>query len=254
MYRTSILLNRAGSGIVRRPHVRTSSLLVSVIVHGGAFAAIVGFGAYAMAKKPRPVAHLEIRQQEASVQAPKQTLPDPDVVPEQVREDVVIDDVQVDEPEPVEPQVTQPSKVDDRVLSPSEVLQGFTLERITKPVEQPAEPIEVEPAPAKPIKQAAPQSVAQVFMPATRSDNVEPEYPDRERRQMREGMVVVRVFVDVDGSVERAELLKPSRYRGFNKSALAAARKWTFTPATRGGVAVKSETDIEVEFRLTDEE
>jgi TonB family protein len=59
--------------------------------------------------------------------------------------------------------------------------------------------------------------------------------------------------VSTDGSVEHASLLTPSRYKGFNQSALAAARKWTFAPATRGGVAVKSETDIEVEFRLTDD-
>lgn len=249
-----LLMNRAASGIVRRPSVRTSSLLVSIVVHGAAIATVVGIGTYAVQRQSRPLAHLEIRQQEASAPAPQRPLPDPDVKPEDVVDEVVVSDVRVDQPEPIEEVTpTDSAKVDDRVLSPSEVLQGLTLEKIIKkPTPVPPEPV-TKPA-AVAVEAAVPKpSEPQVFMQAQRSDNIEPAYPLRERRQMREGVVVVRVVVAADGSVEHAELIKPSRYRGFNKSALAAARQWTFAPAKRGGVAVKSETDIEVEFRLTDD-
>lgn len=257
-WRTSFLLNLTGSGIVRRPNVRTSSLLVSIAVHGAAVATVVGFGAYALQSQNRPLAHLEIRHQQASSLAPQRTLPDPDVVPEQLVEHVVVNDVRVDEQtdeqtdESADEQAIASATVDDRMLSPSEVLQGVTLERVKVPSPVPVVPAkshEPQPAPAVVPKLSEPQ----VFMQAQRSDNVEPVYPARERRQMREGLVVVRIVVSTDGSVEHASLLTPSRYKGFNQSALAAARKWTFAPATRGGVAVKSETDIEVEFRLTDD-
>lgn len=216
---------------------------------------MVGFGAYALQSQNRPLAHLEIRQQQANAPAPQRTLPDLDVVPEQLVEDVVLSDVQVDE-QPTEQPTEQPAAgsaiVDDRVLSPSEVLQGVTLERVKNPSPVPVVPAkldEPQPAPTVVPKQSEPQA----FLQAKRSDNVEPIYPARERRQMREGKVVVRVVVSTDGSVEQALLVKPSRYKGFNKSALDAARQWMFAPATRGGVAVKSETDIEIEFRLTDD-
>jgi len=249
-----LLMNRAASGIVRRPSVRTSSLLVSIVVHGAAIATVVGIGTYAVQQQNRPLAHLEIRQQEASAPAPQRPLPDPDVVPEEVVEDVVVSDVRVDQPEPVEEVTpTESAKVDDRVLSPSEVLQGVTLEKVIKKP-KPVPPEAVATPVAVAVEAAVPKpSEPQVFMQAQRSDNVEPVYPIRERNQMREGIVVVRVIVAKDGSVEEAKLIKPSRFRGFNKSALAAARQWTFAPAKRGGVAVKSETDIEVEFRLTDD-
>lgn len=217
---------------------------------------MVGFGAYALQSQNRPLAHLEIRHRQASSLAPQRTLPDPDVVAEQLVEHVVVNDVRVDEQtdeqtdESADEQAIASATVDDRMLSPSEVLQGVTLERVKVPSPVvPAKSHEPQPAPAVVPKLSEPQ----VFMQAQRSDNVEPVYPARERRQMREGLVVVRIVVSTDGSVEHASLLMPSRHEGFNQSALAAARKWTFAPATRGGVAVKSETDIEVEFRLTDD-
>ncbi|MFT4842317.1 MAG: hypothetical protein ACI90M_002791 [Candidatus Azotimanducaceae bacterium] len=50
---------------------------------------------------------------------------------------------------------------------------------------------------------------------------------------------------------QRVELVKKSRFHGFNTTAVATARTWRLAPATRGGVAVVSETDIEIVFQLT---
>ena len=144
---------------------------------------MVGFGAYALQSQSRPLAHLEIRQQQASQPAPQRTSPDSEVVPEQLVEDVVVAELPPEEP-PVEPSQqppTEPLVVDDRVW-PSDVLQAVTLERVQRPA---------PPAPAVVPKESRPQ----VFLQAQRSDNVEPVYPKRERRQMREGLVVVRVVV-----------------------------------------------------------
>ena len=228
---------------------------MSIAVHGAAIATVVGLGAYTLQNQPPPLAHLEIQHQQASAPSPQRRLPDPDVVPEQLVEDVVVTEVQVEEQpdeQPQEERAADAAIVDDRVMSPAEVLQSLTLERVKQPAPAPvvpAQPDEVEPAPTVDPKQSEPQ----VFLQAQRSDNVTPVYPKRERRQMREGMVVVHVVVGTDGSVESVSLVKRSRHEGFNRSALEAARQWTFAPATRGGVAVLSELDIEVEFRLTDD-
>ena len=63
---------------------------------------------------------------------------------------------------------------------------------------------------------------------------------------------MLSVFVEADGSVADVTLKTPSRYAGFNRAALRAARGWQFDPATRGGVAVAGAIDVEVAFRLTD--
>ena len=49
---------------------------------------MVGLGAYTLQNQPRPLAHLEIQHQQASAPSPQRRLPDPDVVPEQLVEDV----------------------------------------------------------------------------------------------------------------------------------------------------------------------
>lgn len=181
-------------------------------------------------------------------------MPDPEVVEEQVLEDAVVVEVEVEEP-PVEQPKEQPSaepRVDDRVLSPSEVLERVTLERVKRPVAAPDAPPQEEDL--EPQRTAVPPpSDARASVDAQRSDNIIPVYPRRELRQGREGSVVVHVVIAADGSVTRASLSKRSRFEGFNESALAAARRWTFVPATASGVAVASEQEIEIVFRLKGE-
>lgn len=78
--------------------------------------------------------------------------------------------------------------------------------------------------------------------------NIEPEYPAAAARRSLSGKVVIRLYIDEKGSVERVETLraKPSGY--FEQSAERAFRAAHFTPGMKGGRAVKTKMTIEVSY------
>ncbi len=77
---------------------------------------------------------------------------------------------------------------------------------------------------------------------------VEPPYPEMPRQAGIEGRVTVRVFVDTNGRVRRAEIEKSSPL--FDEVALEAARQWVFTPAKSNGLPVAVWLRIPIDFRL----
>ena len=77
---------------------------------------------------------------------------------------------------------------------------------------------------------------------------VKPEYPQIARDAGMEGKVVVRLLVGVDGQVRRAEIETSSAM--FDADALAAARRWTFTPALTDGKPVMVWVRVPFDFRL----
>ena len=197
------------------------------------------------------VAQIEIQQQVASVAMPVQVVPKLDVTSEDLVESVAVQELEVIE-QPVAEKSVEPTILPDVKPSPSEVMRRLTSDRVlAKAVEPEVAPAEV----TKPVVDPTPPQVAsvpQTYVEAQRSDNKPPIYPKHERRLSREGKVTVRVSIDVNGSVMGVSVIEESRYQGFNRAAVQAARKWKFKPAMRGGVSVDSETDIEVVFRMTD--
>jgi protein TonB len=77
-----------------------------------------------------------------------------------------------------------------------------------------------------------------------------PVYPEEARKSGRQGVVVVRVTVDADGTPENAAILKSSGFSGFDQEALRTVRKWKFRPALLRGRAVKAFHDVRVKFRI----
>jgi protein TonB len=77
----------------------------------------------------------------------------------------------------------------------------------------------------------------------------DPAYPPLAARLRRQARVVVRVLVDENGSVTRAEVASGDKSNlGFNEAALAAARKSTFRPASKDAVSVKMWSEIPFSF------
>src|SRR5262249_20257782 len=75
--------------------------------------------------------------------------------------------------------------------------------------------------------EAGPGVVARVLVEAGK-----PDYPSLAARLRREAKVVVRVLVDEDGRVAKAEVaIEDKTHLGFNEAALAAARKSTYRAA-----------------------
>ncbi|TMD63193.1 MAG: energy transducer TonB, partial [Chloroflexi bacterium] len=82
-------------------------------------------------------------------------------------------------------------------------------------------------------------------------ERVEAAYPDEARNQGLTATVVIRLVIGADGLVSSASLVKGAGH-GFDESALEAARKLRFAPATRDGTAVPVQIDYEIHFELTD--
>ena len=78
--------------------------------------------------------------------------------------------------------------------------------------------------------------------------NIEPEYPKAAARRSLSGKVVIRLYIDETGSVERVETLRADPPGVFEQSAERAFRAAHFTPGMKAGRAVKARMTIEVRY------
>lgn len=76
-----------------------------------------------------------------------------------------------------------------------------------------------------------------------------PQYPYDMRQQKREGTVLVDFIVDETGRVIDAVVVARTN-KGFNAEALKAVRSWTFVPAKRDGICVRSDLGVPIMFSL----
>jgi len=81
----------------------------------------------------------------------------------------------------------------------------------------------------------------------------QPAYPPAERRANREGRVVVRVLIGVDGRVKQVEKVSATSDAFFAATRDRALAKWRFKPATRGDVPIEQWKRMSVSFVLEDE-
>ena len=88
------------------------------------------------------------------------------------------------------------------------------------------------------------------FVPPRLLERVEAAYPDEARKQGLTATVLIQLVVGIDGRVASATLVKGAGH-GFDESALEAARKLRFAPATRDGKPIAVQIDYEVHFELT---
>jgi TonB family protein len=79
-----------------------------------------------------------------------------------------------------------------------------------------------------------------------------PLYSDEARRRGIEGRLVLRARIEPDGRVSEARVAKGLGF-GLDQNALVALRQWRFIPGTRGGTAVASDVELEIEFTLRNE-
>lgn len=103
----------------------------------------------------------------------------------------------------------------------------------------------VEPAPvappmaAAPVAEAAPAPV-RVELPSSDADylkNPRPPYPRLSKALGEQGTVLIRIFVGVDGKVQKAEIKQSSGFDRLDQSALTTVLlRWQFVPGKRAGV------------------
>ena len=77
-------------------------------------------------------------------------------------------------------------------------------------------------------------------------EDIEPKYPDG--ADLRTGRVVLRLLIGDTGLVDDVAVVRAHPPGLFDASALEAFSKARFSPGMAGGVAVKSQITVEVEF------
>ena len=86
--------------------------------------------------------------------------------------------------------------------------------------------------------------------PPTKVRDVKPEYPDEARAKKVQGVVILEVLIDEDGSVADARILRS--IPDFDEVALGAVKQWKFVPTLLNGQATALLMTVTVNFTLSE--
>jgi TonB family protein len=109
----------------------------------------------------------------------------------------------------------------------------------------------VEDVAQAPVTETATPPTPPVVVGARRTKSVKPIYTKLARAEGIEGTILLRVFIDKKGRVDRVKVIKRLGFM-LDESAQKAAMQWRYTPKTVDGVAVRSSKREEVRFVLDD--
>jgi protein TonB len=157
----------------------------------------------------------------------------------------------VDEPvlrQPVDPVIRDPE------LRPTPLTMREP-DPLPVPVDAPQETIGVD---LRPADELPPTGGSGLVQPQISSPSIDPrrplsqpDYPPQLIRESAQGSVDVEIFVQPDGRVADARILKSSGYEAFDRNTLEEAkRRWRLVPATRDGVPVSQWYRLRVVFKL----
>jgi protein TonB len=113
-----------------------------------------------------------------------------------------------------------------------------------------SEPTQVAPAVEPPVARALPAPVIQAKEGANYLNNPRPAYPRLAQREGWEGKVVLRVRVLPNGHVGQTTLQKSAGHSALDEAALEVVKRWTFVPATQGGLPVAGWVTVPLEFQV----
>jgi len=116
------------------------------------------------------------------------------------------------------------------------------------PAVEPEGAPEAEEADAEP-QEFSPDTSAETLA-AVELDNPPPTYPRASQRLREEGEVLLALTISAAGRVVEARVVESSGHSRLDRAAREAVERWTFAPATRGGVAVEWVIEHRVVFRL----
>jgi len=142
---------------------------------------------------------------------------------------IPVPDPTPDDPEPIRVAEELPLDLD---LPPADVLFAGIPDGPPGPA-RPAGILEVGGGVTAPVKLYAPK----------------PIYTEEARAARVQGVVIVRLIVDVDGSVRDVQVLKGLPL-GMTERTVETVREWRFEPALRGGVPVPVFFNITVSFTV----
>ena len=123
------------------------------------------------------------------------------------------------------------------------------------PPAPPAPPARPEPivAAAPPPAPPAPPAPPRIDLPSSNADylrNPPPPYPPMSKRLGEQGRVVVRAFIQLDGTASRAEVQRSSGYERRDQTAVQTVLRWRYVPGKRAGVPEAMWFNIPINFVL----
>lgn len=105
-------------------------------------------------------------------------------------------------------------------------------------------------APPAPLAHAAPTKIELPSSSAEYLNNPPPPYPALSKRLGEQGKVVVRAFIEANGTATRAEIRSSSGYDRLDQAALQTVLKWRYVPGKRAGVAEAMWFNVPIHFVL----
>jgi protein TonB len=155
-------------------------------------------------------------------------------------------------PAPPEPVVVPPPIVEKIVeLEPvlTKLPEPEVMPSPPAPVAAPPKP-KLVPQKVQPAVPPRPTAPALVEARPAADANRPPTYPEMARRNGWQGLCMVRVAVDATGRPGAVSVARSSGYGILDQAALAAVRKWKFTPRLVRGAAAASTVEVPVNFSL----
>ena len=101
-----------------------------------------------------------------------------------------------------------------------------------------------------PLNQSEKMPVTLPSLNASYLQNPAPTYPATARQNGEEGKVLLRVFVNEAGTVEKLTLKKSSGYELLDDAAKETVGKWQFVPAKQGDKTVSAWVVVPISFNL----
>ncbi len=124
------------------------------------------------------------------------------------------------------------------------------LAEVAAPPVAPAPPPPAAPPAASQVRRGDLVSLGPGVVPPKLLRRPAPRFPIMAKRlNKKEAKVLLRVLIDENGKVIKAELAGKEAGFGFDDEAMSAARKSTYNPATKDGIPVKFWHTLAVEFR-----
>ena len=183
------------------------------------------------------------------------------VIPVQVLAELIEPPQPVAEPPPPAPVVAAPTPPKPRPRpvpqpqpQPVAAPEPMPLAPVV-PVAPPAPPAPPEPvvAAAPPPAPPAPPASPRTELPSANADylkNPPPPYPPMSKRLGEQGRVVVRAFIQLDGTASRAEVLRSSGFERLDQTAVQTVLRWRYVPGKRAGVPEAMWFNIPINFVL----
>lgn len=149
-------------------------------------------------------------------------------------------------PPPTAPLLTAPPPI-VRVSTPPAMVAATPVETPPQPIAiaAPAPPVAAVPAPAAPAAAPVDGDLSLNMLDAT-----PPRYPTESRRKREEGTVRLSVLVGQDGRVAEVGVASSSGSDRLDKAALAAVKRWRWSPLKRAGVAMMVRGIVTIPFVL----